>query len=195
MWSSGAFARLCTNAVDASFGEEERWTAANAEENAAAMETEDEVENAAANEAVENAAANEASWYVFAPFVECGYPFACICSLFFLWLIILFTSSREKRPRDEEAEDFETMALDGFEAIREEEVILSEVPLKISEPTDDCQLVITCSISQSSTKPPPPEVKIRRNKTKLSKAQNIIARETRSKTVNPSRNTRSKAKI
>ena len=29
------------------------------------------------------------------------------------------------------------MAYEGFEAIREEEVILSEVPLKISEPTDD----------------------------------------------------------
>ena len=91
--------------------------------------------------------------------------------------------------------EFETMAYEGFEAIREEEVILSKVPLKISEPTDDRQLVITCSISQSSTKPPPPEVKIRSNKTKLPKAQNIPARETRSKTVNPSRNTRSKAKI
>ena len=32
------------------------------------------------------------------------------------------------------------MAYEGFEAIREEEVILSEVPLKISEPTyDRCQ--------------------------------------------------------
>ena len=46
------------------------------------------------------------------------------------------------------------MAYEGFEAIREEEVILSEVPLKISEPTDDRQLVITCLVSQSSTKPP-----------------------------------------
>ena len=64
--------------------------AANAEENAAAMETEDAVENATANEAVENAAANEASWYVFAPFVECSYPFVCICSLFSQWLIILW---------------------------------------------------------------------------------------------------------
>ena len=87
------------------------------------------------------------------------------------------------------------MAYKGFEAIREEEVIFSEVPLQITEPTDDRQLVITCLISQSSTKPPPAEVKIRINKTKLSKAQNIPARETRSKTVNPSRNTRSKAKI
>ena len=57
------------------------------------------------------------------------------------------------------------MAYKGFEAIREEEVILSEVPLKISEPTDDRQLVITCSINQSSTKLPPPEVKIGSNKT------------------------------
>ena len=51
------------------------------------------------------------------------------------------------------------MAYEGFEAIREEEVILSEVPLRMSEPTDDRQLVINCSVSQSSTKPPPPEVK------------------------------------
>ena len=91
--------------------------------------------------------------------------------------------------------EFETMANEGFKAIREEEVILFEVPLKISEPTDDRQLVITCSISESSMKQPPPEVKIRSKKIKLSKAQNIPARETRSKTVNPSRNTRSKAKI
>ena len=87
------------------------------------------------------------------------------------------------------------MAYEGFEAIREEEVILSEVPLRMSEPTDDRQLVITCSVSQSSRNLPPPEVKIRSNKTKLSKAQNIPARETRSKMVNTSRNTGSKAKI
>ena len=87
------------------------------------------------------------------------------------------------------------MAYEGFEAIREEEVILSGVPLRISEPTDDRQLVINCSVSQSSKNPPPPEVKIKSNKTKLSKAQNIPARETRSKTVNPSWNTRSKANI
>nr|XP_040256953.1 uncharacterized protein LOC120974579 [Aegilops tauschii subsp. strangulata] len=124
----GHIARLCTNAVDASFGEEERWTAANAEENAAAMETEDAVENAAANEAVENAAANEAS------------------------------CSREKRPRDEEAEDFETMAFDGFEAIREEEdgVIFPIVPLKITEPIDDRQVLgeWNYSISTSTGKTP-----------------------------------------
>jgi hypothetical protein len=50
--------------VDASFGEEERWTSANAEENATAMEIEDAEENAArlemeANEAVPT------PWYVF----------------------------------------------------------------------------------------------------------------------------------
>ena len=113
----GHIARLCTNAVDASFGEEERWTSANAEENATAMEIEDAVENAAANEAVENAAANEASWYVFAP--------------------------------ANEAEDFETMAFDGFEAIGEEEegVIVPIVPLKITEPIDDRQMVVKCSAS------------------------------------------------
>ena len=91
--------------------------------------------------------------------------------------------------------EFETMAYEGSEAIREEEAILFEVPLRMSEPTDDRQLVITCLVSQSSAKPPPPEVKIRSNKRKLSKAQNNPARETRSKTVNPSRNTRRRAKI
>ena len=112
---------------------------------------------------MENAAANEASWYVFA-FVECSYPFVCICSLFCQWLIILFTSSREKRPRDEEAEDFETMTLDGFEAIREEEegVIFSTVPLKIIEPIDDRQMVVKCSASATTPSTPPrgkPQVK------------------------------------
>ena len=56
------------------------------------------------------------------------------------------------------------MAYEGFEDIREDEVILSEVPLKITEPTDDRQLVITCS-----TKSPQQEVKIRSNKTKFQK--------------------------
>ena len=196
----GHIARLCTNAVDASFGEEERWTAANAEENAAAMETEDAVENAAAIEAVENAAANEASWYVFAPFVECSYPFVCICSLFCLWLIILFTSSREKRPRDEEAEDFETMAFDGFESIREEEegVIFPIVPLKITEPIDDCQMVVMCSASATTPSAPPrgkPQVKPKIKRNKSLKEKRISTRETRSKTVKPAANTRSKSKI
>ena len=187
----GHIARLCTNAVDASFGEEERWTAANAEENAAAMETED---------AVENAAANEASWYVFAPFVECSYPFVCICSLFCLWLIILFTSSREKRPRDEEAEDFETMAFDGFEAIREEEegVIFPIVLLKITEPLDDRQMVVKCSASATTPSAPPrgkPQVKPKIKRNKSLKEKSISTRETRSKTVKPAANTRSKSKI
>jgi len=79
----GHIARLCTNAVPASFGEEERWTAANAEENAAAMEFEDAEENAATLQI------EAATWYVFA-FVKCSYPFVCICSLFYLWLIIPF---------------------------------------------------------------------------------------------------------
>ena len=73
----------------------------------------------------------------------CAFPFLCICSLFYLCLIILFLSSRinrgggKKRPREEEFESdglkFESMALDGFEAIREEEdrVIVPVVPLKI----------------------------------------------------------------
>ena len=186
--------------MDASFGEEERWTAANAEENAAAMETEDAVENAAAIEAVENAAANEASWYVFAPFVECSYPFVCICSLFCLWLIILFTSSREKRPRDEEAEDFETMAFDGFESIREEEegVIIPIVPLKITEPIDDRQMVVKCSASGTTPSAPPrgkPQVKPKIKRNKSLKEKSISTRETRSKTVKPAANTRSKSKI
>ncbi|XP_073356548.1 uncharacterized protein [Aegilops tauschii subsp. strangulata] len=196
----GHIARLCTNAVDASFGEEERWKSANAEENAAAMETEDAVENAAANEAVENAAANEASWYVFAPFVECSYPFVCICCLFCLWLIILFTSSREKRPRDEEVEDFETMAFDGFEAIREEEegVNFPIVPLKIIDPIYDRQMVVKCSASGTTPSAPPqgkPQVKPKIKRNKSLKEKSISTRETRSKTMKPAANTRSKSKI
>ncbi|KAE8812664.1 hypothetical protein D1007_10367 [Hordeum vulgare] len=175
--------RRCNIPIDASFGEEEQWAAANAEEHAAPEENAASLEDNAAIE--ENAARleNEATEVVIREEE-----------------VIL--SIREKRPREEETSvepscdaEFETMAYEGFEAIRGEEVILSEVPLKISESIDDRQLVITCSISQSSKKPPPPKVKIRSNKTKLSKAQNITARETRSKTVNPSRNTRSKAKI
>ncbi|KAE8818385.1 hypothetical protein D1007_03829 [Hordeum vulgare] len=175
--------RRCNNPVDASFGEEEQWTAKNAEEHAAVEENAPSLEDNAATE--ENAASLENEATEVAIREE---------------EVIL--SIREKRPREEESSvepspdaEFESMAYEGFEAIREEEVILFEVPLKISEPTYDRQLFITSSISQSSTKPPPPEVKIRSNKTKLSKAQNIPARETRSKTVNPSRNTRSKAKI
>jgi len=134
--------------VEASFGEEERWTTANAEENATTMEIEDaegnattlEIEDAEENATTIQIEANEAvptPRYVFA-FVECSYPFVCICSLFYVWLVILFTSSREKRPRDEETEEFEAMAFDGFEAIREEEegVIIPFDPLKIIEPTD-----------------------------------------------------------
>jgi hypothetical protein len=143
--------------VDASFGEEERWTTANVEENAAAMQIEDaarlEIE---ANEAV------PAPWYVFA-FVECCYSFVCICSHFYLWLIILFDSSREKGTTDEETEvqpssegEFEAMAFDGFQAIREEEegVIVPVVPLKIIEPTDDLHLD-TGSRSTPSAPPRP----------------------------------------
>ncbi|KAE8818050.1 hypothetical protein D1007_04151 [Hordeum vulgare] len=156
----GHIARLCTNAVDASFGEEERWTTANAEENATAMEIEDAVENAAAMEiedAVENAAANE-------------------------------------------AEDFETMAFDGFEAIREEEegVIVPIVPLKITEPIDDRQMVVKCSASGTTPSTPPRgkhqvKPKIKRNKSL--KEKSISTRETRSKTVKRAANTRSKSKI
>ncbi|XP_044960420.1 uncharacterized protein LOC123411521 [Hordeum vulgare subsp. vulgare] len=156
----GHIARLCTNAVDASFGEEERWTAANAEENATAMEIEDAVENTATMEiedAVENATTNE-------------------------------------------AEDFETMAFDGFEAIREEEegIIVPIVPLKITEPIDDRQMVVKCSASGTTPSAPPRgkhqvKPKIKRNKSL--KEKSISTRETRSKTVKPAANTRSKSKI
>ncbi|KAE8769954.1 hypothetical protein D1007_58366 [Hordeum vulgare] len=163
--------------------QQEQWAAANAEEHATAEENAASLEDNAAAE--ENAASLENEATEVAIRKE---------------EVILSIS--EKTPTEEETSvepsshaEFETMAYEGFEAIREEEVILSEVPLKISEPTDDRQLVITCSISQSSTKLPPLEVNIRSNKTKLSKAQNIPARETRSKMVNPSRNTRSKANI
>ena len=119
---------------------------------------------------------------------------------FCLWLIILFTSSREKRPRDEEAEDFETMAFDGFESIREEEegVIFPIVPLKIIEPIDDSQMVVKCSASATTPSAPPrgkPQVKPKIKRNKSLKETSISTRETRSKTVKPTANTRSKSKI
>ena len=49
----GHIARRCTNPVDASFGEEEQWAAANAEENATAEENAASIEE---NEATEVAA-------------------------------------------------------------------------------------------------------------------------------------------
>ena len=58
----GHIARRCTNPVDASFGEDEQWEAANAEENAASLE-----DNAAAEEneaSLENEATEVAAWYV-----------------------------------------------------------------------------------------------------------------------------------
>ena len=68
------------------------------------------------------------------------------------------------------------MASDGFEAIREEEIIIPIVPLQIIEPTDDVQLV---SASTPSAPPPPqPQVKTKRSKTNvILKQQNIPARE------------------
>ena len=127
-------------------------------------------------------------------------PFCLHLFSFFLWLIILFTSSREKRPRDEEAEDFETMAFDGFESIREEEegVTFPIVPLKIIKPIDDRQMVVKCSASATTPSAPPREKpqgnpKIKRNKSL--KEMSISTMETRSKTVKPAANTRSKSKI
>ena len=64
----GHIARRCTNPVDASFGEEEQWAAANAEKNAAAGENATSLEeNAAAEEnasSLENEATEVATWYV-----------------------------------------------------------------------------------------------------------------------------------
>ena len=81
----GHIARLCTNPVDAAFGEEQRWTAANAEENAAAMAIEDATE--LENEAELENAANEAvpaPSYVSLPFfihlysfIPMAYNFIC----------------------------------------------------------------------------------------------------------------------
>jgi hypothetical protein len=84
------------------------------------------------------------------------------------------------------------MAFDGFEAIREEEemVIVPVVPLKIIEPTDDSQLVVKCSASGSTPSAPPrPRPQLKKNK------RSISTRETRSKSVKPAANTRSKSKI
>ena len=76
----GHIARRCTNPVDASFGEEEQWAAANAaaEENAATLE-----DNAAAEDnatSLENEATEVAAWYV------CNLSIFCIFSLFYRWL-------------------------------------------------------------------------------------------------------------
>ena len=90
------------------------------------------------------------------------------------------------------------MAFDGFESIREEEegVIFPIVPLKITEPIDDRQMVVKCLASGTTPSAPPrrkPQVKIKRNKSL--KEKSISTRETRSKTVKPAANTRSKSKI
>ena len=86
------------------------------------------------------------------------------------------------------------MAYDGFEAIREEEIIFPMDPLNIIKPgamaSDDLQLVST------STPPPPPQPQVNTKRSKKNvKQQNTPARETRSKSVKPSANTRSKSKI
>jgi len=76
------------------------------------------------------------------------------------------------------------VAYEGFEALRDEEDSEAPVPFRIVEPVDDRQIVIT-------PPPPPPQVKTKRNK----KLKHIPLRETRSKAVKPSSNTRSKSKI
>ena len=80
------------------------------------------------------------------------------------------------------------MAYGGFQAIIDEERIVPVVPLKIVEPTNDHQLVIMSSVSGEEQ----PQVKNKRSKIL---PQNVPARETRSKTVRSSANTRSKSKI
>ena len=88
------------------------------------------------------------------------------------------------------------MPSDGFEAIREEEIIIPIVPLQIIEPTDDIQLVSASTPSAPPPPPPQPQVKTKRSKKNvILKQQNIPARETRSKSVKPSANTRSRSKI
>jgi hypothetical protein len=122
---------------------------------------------------------------------------------FYLCLIVLFISSREKRPRDEQTKEtevepssdgleFVANAFDGFHAIREEEegVIVTVVPLNIIEPTDDRQLAVK-SWASGSTPSAPPRTQPRVKK----KQKSISTRETRSKSVKPAANTRSKSKI
>ncbi|KAE8800387.1 hypothetical protein D1007_24082 [Hordeum vulgare] len=117
--------RHCTNQVVASFGEEEQWATANAEEHEAAEENVASLEDNAAVEENATSLENEATEVAIREEE-------------------VSLSIREKRHREEETSvepssdaEFETMAYEGFEAIREHEVILSEVPSKISEPTDD----------------------------------------------------------
>ena len=106
-------------------------------------------------------------------------------NLIFVWPSSRTTRGNRKRPRDEE--EFEAMAFAGFESIGDEEVIIPVVPLKIIEPTDDRQLVIT----PSAPRQPSPQVQSKRKKRKV----DIPPRETRSKAVKPSSNTRSKTKM
>ena len=92
------------------------------------------------------------------------------------------------------------MAFDGFESIREEEegIIFPIVPLKIIEPIDDRQMVVKCSASGTTPSTPPrgkPQVKPKIKRNKSLKEKSISTRETRSKTVKPAANTRSKSKI
>ena len=91
------------------------------------------------------------------------------------------------------------MAFDGFESIREEEegVIFLIVPLKITEPIDDRQMVVKCSVSVTTPSAPPrgkPQVKPKIKRNKSLKEKSISTRETRSKMVKPAANTRSKSK-
>ena len=102
--------------MDASFGEEEQWTAENTEENAVAME----IENAATME-IQNAEEIEANAVLPVPWYVCLTFFICTCSLFYIWLIILFLSSRisrgrgKKRPREEEIQEPSVSYLSYYE--------------------------------------------------------------------------------
>jgi hypothetical protein len=108
------------------------------------------------------------------------------------------TQRKKKRTRSDD-DEFEKLAFDGFEAIMAEEVDVPVIPpLNTIEPTADRQLVMTCSATGSSPSgsPPPPQPEVPKNKrNKLNLNSQISARITRSKVVNPARNTRSKKRI
>ena len=56
------------------------------------------------------------------------------------------------------------MAHDGFEAIRDEEVIIPIVPLKVIEPIGEHQVVNWSSSTPLAPPPPQPQLKRKRNK-------------------------------
>jgi hypothetical protein len=88
-------------------------------------------------------------------------------------------------------DDFQRMALDGFQVLETEERSVQPVA-----PEAVCPLAITCSVTGSTpSPPPPPEPVVKTKRTKSVNLPSNPARNTRSKVVNPAKNTRSQKRI